>query len=130
MWDPYSYQQAHPTQPLIIASYTLQMQDAHGLTQLPQPGRFTPNQQMKFALYKPQAYTPLASACPRRVLMLMLILTPRRLDVQRLLRGGVPRAESAAVLLVPRHGRRDGPRGVGYSQAAIGCPRRGGADRG
>ena len=61
VWDPYSYQQAHPTQPLIIASYTLQIMDNHGLTQLPVSGRFAPNTEMTFALYTPQTYTPLAS---------------------------------------------------------------------
>ncbi|KAF8526594.1 hypothetical protein BU17DRAFT_82706 [Hysterangium stoloniferum] len=61
VWDLYSYQQAHPTQPLIIASYTLQIQDAHGLTALPAPGRFAPFTGATFALYSPEPYTPLAS---------------------------------------------------------------------
>ncbi|KAF8579666.1 hypothetical protein K439DRAFT_1416093 [Ramaria rubella] len=61
VWNPFAYQQANPTQPLIIASYTLQVMDAHGLTQVPAPGRFAPNTEMTFALYTPQSYTPLAS---------------------------------------------------------------------
>ncbi|KAF8508971.1 hypothetical protein JB92DRAFT_3120405 [Gautieria morchelliformis] len=61
VWGPYSYQTAHPQQPLIIASYTLQVMDAHGLTGIPAPGRFAANSEMTFALYKPQTYTPLAS---------------------------------------------------------------------
>ncbi|OAV96533.1 hypothetical protein PTTG_00981 [Puccinia triticina 1-1 BBBD Race 1] len=60
-WDPYALQQ-QPGYPLFAeATYTLQIFDERGMGAGPTPGLFSPSSQMKFAMYKPQPYTPLAS---------------------------------------------------------------------
>jgi len=66
VWDPYAYNQANPNQPLPQATYELAIYDQRGLGALGQGGVFNPNTQLKFALYTPQPYTPLASgwSCP------------------------------------------------------------------
>jgi len=61
VWDPFAYQQANPGTPLIVGSYTLSVWDDRGPTALPAPGLLAPNNQLRFALYTTQAYTPLAS---------------------------------------------------------------------
>ncbi|KAJ7151244.1 hypothetical protein C8R46DRAFT_1123674, partial [Mycena filopes] len=61
VWDVYSYQQAHPNTPLAQASYTLHMWDDRGPDATAAPGLMSPNNALVFALYTPQAYTPLAS---------------------------------------------------------------------
>lgn len=61
VWDPYSYQQANPGTPLAVGSYTLSIWDDRGPTALPAPGLLAPNNNLRFALYTTQAYTPLAS---------------------------------------------------------------------
>ncbi|KAF9254635.1 hypothetical protein L218DRAFT_968008 [Marasmius fiardii PR-910] len=61
VWDVYSYQQAHRQTPLAVGLYTLQVYDERGLSAPIQAGRLTPNQNLKFALYTPQPYTPLSS---------------------------------------------------------------------
>ncbi|KAJ7019658.1 hypothetical protein C8F04DRAFT_931689, partial [Mycena alexandri] len=61
VWDVYSYQQAHPNTPLAQASYTLHMWDDRGPTATERAGYMSPNTALAFALYTPQAYTPLAS---------------------------------------------------------------------
>ncbi|KZS97132.1 hypothetical protein SISNIDRAFT_437124 [Sistotremastrum niveocremeum HHB9708] len=66
VWDLYSYQQANSQTPLAQASYTLSIWDDRGPTAGISPGLFVPNENLRFALYTPQAYTPLASGwnCP------------------------------------------------------------------
>ncbi|KAL5476762.1 hypothetical protein ACEPAI_2948 [Sanghuangporus weigelae] len=66
VWDVYSYQQANPSMPLAVASYTLTIWDERGPTATRAAGLFAPNSNLKFALYTPQPYTPLADGwtCP------------------------------------------------------------------
>jgi len=66
VWDVFSYQQANPATPLAQASYELSIWDDRGPTAGISPGLLAPNDNLKFALYTPQAYTPLASGwqCP------------------------------------------------------------------
>ncbi|KAJ7727731.1 hypothetical protein B0H16DRAFT_1383299 [Mycena metata] len=61
VWDVYSYQQAHPNTPLAQESYTLHIWDDRGPGATAAPGLMSPNNALVFALYTPQAYTPLAS---------------------------------------------------------------------
>ncbi|KAF8211798.1 hypothetical protein K438DRAFT_1903610 [Mycena galopus ATCC 62051] len=61
VWDVYSYNQAHPGTQLAQASYTLHMWDDRGPTGTPQAGYMSPNTALSFAMYTPQAYTPIAS---------------------------------------------------------------------
>jgi hypothetical protein len=61
VWDPWQYQQNNPAVPLAQGSYTLSIWDDRGPTALPAPGLLKPNTNLHFALYIPQAYTPLAS---------------------------------------------------------------------
>ncbi|KAK7451082.1 hypothetical protein VKT23_012758 [Stygiomarasmius scandens] len=60
-WVPYDYQQSNPQTPLAQTTYTLAINDERGLTATTRPGWLSPNTQLKFALYTPQPYTPLAS---------------------------------------------------------------------
>ncbi|EKM56915.1 uncharacterized protein PHACADRAFT_254304 [Phanerochaete carnosa HHB-10118-sp] len=60
-WDVWSYQQAHPNTPLAQATYTLHIWDDRGPGAPREPGLFTENDALQFAMYSPQAYTPLAS---------------------------------------------------------------------
>ncbi|KAJ7152634.1 hypothetical protein C8R43DRAFT_1003109 [Mycena crocata] len=60
VWDIYSYQQAHPNTPLAQASYTLHMWDDRGPTATARAGYMSPNTALAFALYTPQAYTPIS----------------------------------------------------------------------
>ena len=61
VWDLYSYQQANPSKPLAQASYTLSIWGDQGPTALRRPGYLQPNSGLRFALYTPEAYTPLSS---------------------------------------------------------------------
>lgn len=61
VWDLYSYQQAFPNTPLAQASYTLHIWDDRGPDAARAAGYLQPNSAVKFALYTPQAYTPLSS---------------------------------------------------------------------
>jgi hypothetical protein len=61
VWDPFAYDQSHPNTPLAQASYTLKIWDDRGLDSPRAPGLFQPNSALKFALYTPQPYTPIAS---------------------------------------------------------------------
>lgn len=61
VWDPYGYDQAHPNTPLAQATYQLTIWDDRGPGSPRQPGLLEPNSALKFALYTPQPYTPLAS---------------------------------------------------------------------
>lgn len=60
-WDLWSYQQAHPSTPLAVASYTLNIWDDRGPGAARAPGLLQENTALKFAMYSPQPYTPLAS---------------------------------------------------------------------
>jgi len=64
VWDVYSYQQNHPNTPLAQASYTLNIWDDRGPNAGRAPGFLQANTGLKFALYTPQAYTPLSSGEP------------------------------------------------------------------
>ncbi|KAI5117822.1 hypothetical protein M0805_003300, partial [Coniferiporia weirii] len=66
IWDVYSYQQANPSQPLAVATYTLSIWDDRGPAATIAGGYLSPNSNLRFALYTPQPYTPLASGwtCP------------------------------------------------------------------
>lgn len=62
VWEPYTYQTGAGLQtPLAQATYTLQIQDEQGTTAIGSPGLFSYNTALTFALYTPQAYTPLSS---------------------------------------------------------------------
>jgi hypothetical protein len=61
VWDIYSYQQNNPRNPLAQATYTLHIWDDRGPGVRPRPGYLSENNQLRFAMYTPQAYTPLAS---------------------------------------------------------------------
>ncbi|KAF8325804.1 uncharacterized protein EI90DRAFT_3071792 [Cantharellus anzutake] len=61
-WTPWTYQTGAVgvQTPLIQGTYTLQVQDERGTTALGSPGLFQYNDQMTFAFYTPQPYTPLS----------------------------------------------------------------------
>ncbi|KIY47314.1 hypothetical protein FISHEDRAFT_66136 [Fistulina hepatica ATCC 64428] len=61
VWDIYSYQKAHPSIPLVPATYTLTIWDDRGPGATRAAGYMSPNDALTFAIYTPQAYTPLAS---------------------------------------------------------------------
>lgn len=61
VWDVWSYQQAHSATPLAQASYTLNIWDDRGPGASVKPGFLQENSALQFAMYTPQAYTPLAS---------------------------------------------------------------------
>ncbi|OJA10617.1 hypothetical protein AZE42_05704 [Rhizopogon vesiculosus] len=61
VWDPFSYQTSHPNLPLAQAQYTLQIWGDGGPNAVRAPGVLTPNSALQFALYTPQAYTPIGS---------------------------------------------------------------------
>jgi len=61
VWDVYSYNQAHPGTQLGQNSYTLHMWDDRGPTATQRAGYMSPNTALAFAMYTPQAYTPIAS---------------------------------------------------------------------
>jgi hypothetical protein len=60
-WDAYAQQTEPNANPLIQATYTLRIFDERGLTAGIAPGLLSPNQNVKFAMYTPAAYTPIAS---------------------------------------------------------------------
>ena len=61
-WDLWSYQQAHPSLQLAPGTYRLSIWDDRGPGASRAPGLFQENTALQFALYTPQAYTPLESA--------------------------------------------------------------------
>lgn len=61
IWDTYAYQTSHPQLPLAQAKYTLEIWGDRGQNAQRAPGFLTPNSAVHFALYTPQAYTPIAS---------------------------------------------------------------------
>ena len=60
-WDVWSYQQNHPNTPLAQATYTLHIWDDRGPGAARSPGLLQENDALQFAMYSPQAYTPLSS---------------------------------------------------------------------
>jgi len=66
VWDIFSYQTNNPQLPLAPGTCTLSIWDDRGPTATEQPGFLQPNSGLRFALYTPEAYTPLASGwtCP------------------------------------------------------------------
>lgn len=64
IWSPFEYEQNGGNVPLAAATYRLQIYDERGPTAAQAGGRFSPYSGMKFALYRPQAYTPLAGESP------------------------------------------------------------------
>ncbi|PWN27021.1 hypothetical protein BDZ90DRAFT_232598 [Jaminaea rosea] len=64
IWNPYSYSMtaaASNLPALVQETYRLQVMDERGLGVGASPGVFQPNQKVQFALYIPQAYTPLSA---------------------------------------------------------------------
>ncbi|VDC03100.1 unnamed protein product [Peniophora sp. CBMAI 1063] len=61
VWDVYSFAQANPQSPLPQSTYTLEIFDERGMGAARSPGLLSPNSNLRFALYSPQPYTPLAS---------------------------------------------------------------------
>lgn len=66
VWSPFNYstsvEASNPNLPqLIAASYRLLIYDERGMSVGASPGLMQPNTRVEFALYNPQAYTPLAS---------------------------------------------------------------------
>ncbi|KAG2144112.1 uncharacterized protein EDB93DRAFT_544536 [Suillus bovinus] len=61
VWDPYTYQTNNPNLPLAQAKYTLEIWGDGGPDAVREPGVLTPNSALQFALYTPQAYTPINS---------------------------------------------------------------------
>jgi hypothetical protein len=66
VWDIYSYQVNNRGTPLPQAVCNLMICDERGYGAARRGGYLSPNQNLQFALYTPQAYTPLASgeSCP------------------------------------------------------------------
>ncbi|KAF8338636.1 hypothetical protein F5887DRAFT_982147 [Amanita rubescens] len=60
-WDLYSYQQANPATQLVQGTYTLMIWGKGGPNAQLSPGQLAPNNNLRFAIYTPQAYTPLGS---------------------------------------------------------------------
>jgi len=56
IWDIYSYQEAHPNTPLPQAACGMMISDERGLNERQRPGYLSPNFDLQFALYTPQAY--------------------------------------------------------------------------
>ncbi|KZT10506.1 uncharacterized protein LAESUDRAFT_721885 [Laetiporus sulphureus 93-53] len=59
-WDLWSYQQANPSTPLAVATYTLSIWGDSGPSVAASPGYLAPNSDLQFAMYSPQPYTPLS----------------------------------------------------------------------
>ena len=64
VWDVYSFVQANPQSPLPQSTYTLEIFDERGMGAARSPGLLSPNSNLRFALYSPVPYTPLASGKP------------------------------------------------------------------
>jgi hypothetical protein len=61
VWDAYGWQVNNPNSPLAQATYTLEIFDERGPGSARAPGLLQPNNALRFALYTPQSYTPIAS---------------------------------------------------------------------
>ncbi|KXN82353.1 hypothetical protein AN958_02662 [Leucoagaricus sp. SymC.cos] len=66
LWDLHSWQVNNPQQPLAQGAYTLTMWDDRGRLASPMPGMMRPYGNLRFGLYTPQPYIPLAAGwtCP------------------------------------------------------------------
>jgi hypothetical protein len=85
VWDPYTYQTTHPNLPLAQAKYTLKIWGDGGPDAVREPGVLTPNSALQFALYTPQAYTPIGSGkCCQHKRQTILLIGPNRLVMCRL----------------------------------------------
>ncbi|QRV82278.1 transmembrane protein [Ceratobasidium sp. AG-Ba] len=60
-WDAFAQQTGPNGIPLVQATYTLRVFDERGVTAGIEPGKLQVNQNVKFAMYSPAAYTPIAS---------------------------------------------------------------------
>ncbi|KAI0264594.1 hypothetical protein BC834DRAFT_825970 [Gloeopeniophorella convolvens] len=60
-WDAYAWQTNNPNSPLAQASYSLEIFDERGPGAARAPGLLQANNALRFALYTPQLYTPIAS---------------------------------------------------------------------
>lgn len=61
LWEPWTYQTSQGLQtPLVQGTYTLLVADERGTSAVGAAGRFNYNNQLTFAFYTPQPYTPLA----------------------------------------------------------------------
>jgi len=61
VWDVYEFQQSNKATPLPQSTYTLNIYDERGPGAARGPGLLSPNSNLRFALYSPQPYTPIAS---------------------------------------------------------------------
>jgi len=61
VWDAWAFQESNPNSPLAQATYTLEISDERGFGAARAPGKLQANSALRFALYTPQAYTPIAS---------------------------------------------------------------------
>ncbi|CAE6465667.1 unnamed protein product [Rhizoctonia solani] len=61
VWDAYQQQFEVGANPLLPETYTLRIFDERGYTVGAVPGLLNPNQNLKFAMYSPAAYTPIES---------------------------------------------------------------------
>lgn len=59
VWDPYAMQQSPGAQKFAQATYTLHITDDRGDNAPSKGGLFSPNDQLRFALYQPGQATPL-----------------------------------------------------------------------
>jgi len=65
VWDPYQMEQSPGAQPFAQATYTLHITDDRGDNAAAKGGYFSPNDQLRFALYQPGQATPLSEwNCP------------------------------------------------------------------
>lgn len=60
MWNPYQYEAQAGATPLAVATYTLSIWDERGPQATVAGGRLSPYGGMKFAVYRPAAYTAIA----------------------------------------------------------------------
>lgn len=58
-WDPYKHFTDGNDPPLVYSTYQVRVYDDNGPSAAAKPGGFMPNSNLRFALYKPEKYTPL-----------------------------------------------------------------------
>ncbi|TIB81900.1 hypothetical protein E3Q22_00630 [Wallemia mellicola] len=64
-WDPYKHFTDGNDPPLVYSTYQVRVYDDNGPSAAAKPGGFMPNSNLRFALYKPEKYTPLDEwVCP------------------------------------------------------------------
>lgn len=71
-WDLWSYQQNNPQTPLAQQMCTLHIWGDQGPGVQRSPGVLSENNQLQFAMYSPQAYTPLISAYILRQILIYI----------------------------------------------------------